>query len=977
VFLTRQKIVRLFRIVLISLMAFQGTVACQSKLTMKVVSNCGKPTDPSCKKSNGASKFADAPTIYYSNSRPTIKWLADASASEYYSSMDSTEPSRDVIGDSTTSYVPTTYLADGKYTLYVWKRDKAKALWTAYLKIKVIIDTVGPKVVSVSSSAVDGIYGPASVIGISVVFDKEVVVTGTAVITMNSNAGATASYSSGSGTNTLVFNYTVAVGENAADLDVSSGSALRTTGTIKGPSGVNAVLTLPTGTDTTSLQTNKNIVVNSSSPYVTSVSSSTANGRYHAGQTIGVTVAFSASVDVTGIPQLTLETGATDGVADYASGSGTSTLTFNYIVGAGEDSADLDYGSVNALVLNGGTIIKNGASDVATLALPAVGGANSIAGQKAIIVDTTAPAIISFGKAAGQAALTNATTVDFTLVFSEYVSGFAAGDFTFSGGSASWALSTTDNITWTLRGTSANDGVYGDIALNPPGTLADQAGNAFDAGQVNWSDQVTVDTTPPTLSLTSTSPNTTGSTQTPNVIGTVDDAGATITLYSDSSCTTAISGGASQATLQGAGIPITTNLPANVMSTIYGRAADALGNLSVCNDTNMTIDYTHASVEVDHIVYTNDTDRSVNYIYGVPGGTFTEESGVYIIGAGNKIKTSAITLNNADVPMIGYYWQNTGTGSGSVRYGVRTGASAWNLSGDLYTAAMATLGMRLPVDLAWSNAATPFVDMVYQYMNYVFHYQRYASATWEGDSSLFTNTSTSSPPMGAVAVDSNHVSHLVAHHVTGTGPWTYGIDYYTRASGGSWTAGTPPTKNGSALTCQHARNPNIYFDTTAVATNPHVAYFCHDGVNWGLVHAVYSADTWTYENIVTSGLPGSVVDAAYIGFAMYGGKAHVAFIDSVGALKYATNTSGSWVVSTIEGFIGGTTYISPQIGINSSGSVRVYYVKDDGSAPQIRVAYSEAGLGSPINVLSQSASAGGLQLGKNVGINGVHGNSRR
>ena len=66
-------------------------------------------------------------------------------------------------------------------------------------------------------------------------------------------------------------------------------------------------------------------------PAVTGVSSTTANGSYTAGTTIPITVTFSASVTVTGTPQLALNSG---GTASYASGSGSTTLTFNYLVAA-------------------------------------------------------------------------------------------------------------------------------------------------------------------------------------------------------------------------------------------------------------------------------------------------------------------------------------------------------------------------------------------------------------------------------------------------------------------------------------------------------------------------------------------------------------------------------------------------------------------------------------------------------------------
>ena len=46
---------------------------------------------------------------------------------------------------------------------------------------------------------------------------------------------------------------------------------------------------------------------------------------------------------MTGTPQLTLN--ATGRWSNYASGSGTTTLTFNYVVAAGQDTTELDYAS--------------------------------------------------------------------------------------------------------------------------------------------------------------------------------------------------------------------------------------------------------------------------------------------------------------------------------------------------------------------------------------------------------------------------------------------------------------------------------------------------------------------------------------------------------------------------------------------------------------------------------------------------------
>jgi uncharacterized repeat protein (TIGR02543 family) len=126
-------------------------------------------------------------------------------------------------------------------------------------------------------------------------------------------------------------------------------------------------------------------------PTVTNVTSSTPDGAYKAGQAITVQIAFSETVNVSGLPRLTLETGTTDAVAGYAGGSGSTTLAFLYTVTAGQETPDLDYISAGALALNGGTI-KDAAGNGATLTLPLPGSPGSLGANKAIVIDTTAPA---------------------------------------------------------------------------------------------------------------------------------------------------------------------------------------------------------------------------------------------------------------------------------------------------------------------------------------------------------------------------------------------------------------------------------------------------------------------------------------------------------------------------------------------------------------------------------------------------------
>src|SRR5262249_17239504 len=154
------------------------------------------------------------------------------------------------------------------------------------------------------------------------------------------------SYVSGSGSNTLLFNYSVIAGNNSVDLAYPNITSLALNGgTIK--DGVNnATLTLPATPGAGSLVTNKDIVIDGVAPTVTNVTSTAADGSYGIGSLIPITVTFSEAVNVTGTPQLALSTTSpATTLVNYSSGSGTSTLTFNYTVASGNASVDLAYTS--------------------------------------------------------------------------------------------------------------------------------------------------------------------------------------------------------------------------------------------------------------------------------------------------------------------------------------------------------------------------------------------------------------------------------------------------------------------------------------------------------------------------------------------------------------------------------------------------------------------------------------------------------
>ena len=185
-------------------------------------------------------------------------------------------------------------------------------------------------VTNVTSSTANGTYGTSANVSIQVTFSAPVNVTGTPTLTLNS--GGTASYSSGTGSSTLTFTYTVAPGNSSADLDYTSTSAL--TGTIDTATLTlpvpAAVLTLPAPGAAGSLGFNKNIVINTTAPTVSSFRVKFGSQVYQVNgssrtrlpwQPNGIQVLFSAAVTA---PQSAL-TGVTP---TSVSGSGTNTVTW-------------------------------------------------------------------------------------------------------------------------------------------------------------------------------------------------------------------------------------------------------------------------------------------------------------------------------------------------------------------------------------------------------------------------------------------------------------------------------------------------------------------------------------------------------------------------------------------------------------------------------------------------------------------------
>ncbi|MGU3626052.1 Ig-like domain-containing protein [Comamonas sp. C24C] len=230
-------------------------------------------------------------------------------------------------------------------------------------------------------------------------------------------------------------------------------------------------------------------------PRVTGVTSSNGNGQYGIGDVISIAVTFDTNVNVTGTPQLLLETGATDRTLNYVSGSGSNTLTFSYTVQAGDVAADLDYAATTALTLNGGTI-KGAASQDAILTLAAPGAAGSLGANKALVVDGVRP---SASISLSDSSLTAGETATVTITFSEAVTDFSLADLTARNGTLS-NLSTSDNINWTATLTpDAGNTSNGNYVSLDNSLYTDASGNT--GAGVALSSLYAVDTQRPTATI--------------------------------------------------------------------------------------------------------------------------------------------------------------------------------------------------------------------------------------------------------------------------------------------------------------------------------------------------------------------------------------------------------------------------------------------------------------------------------------------
>jgi hypothetical protein len=502
------------------------------------------------------------------------------------SAFDQSSQTFNATGGSTGSWTYSTTTLAGKlsdghtYTITAKATDTAGNATTTTRTF--VYDTTAPTVSGLSASNGDGSYKADTTIHIQVSFSEPVTVTGSPKLALNTTPAESATYAGGAPGSTLTFDYTVQAGDNVATLDYTGAGALTLNGgTIADLATNNATLTLASPGAAGSLAANKSIAIDTVAPTAGGVTASNVNGSYKAGQTIHVQVGFSEPVNVTGSPKLALNTTPAES-ATYASGSGSSTLIFDYTVQAGDNVATLGYNDTGVLTLNGGTI-ADPAGNNATLTLALPGAAGSLSANKSIRIDTNPPGTPSLDGPADASYLGAAPALSATFSNSDagdsgsldfQVCADAACSSVVQSGSSASGLADGASGSWTPSGFA--DGVY---YWHARGT--DAVGN-----QSGWSAvrSFTLDTTAPTapaLGSIATRVNTT-----PQLSATFSDPGATdsgtlsFELCSNGSCATVLQSNTTGAIANGANGNWTPSSLADGNYYWRVRARDSAGNLS-------------------------------------------------------------------------------------------------------------------------------------------------------------------------------------------------------------------------------------------------------------------------------------------------------------------------------------------------------------------------------------------------------------
>ncbi len=441
----------------------------------------------------------------------------------------------------------TTGTSDGSHTLTAVARDAAGNITTSSA-VTVTVDNT-PPTVTIDQAAGQADPASASPINFTAVFSEAVSGFAAADVAIGGTAGGTK---------------TVAVTGGPATYNVAV-SGMTTSGTVIASIVAGAAVDAAGNASTASTSTDNTVTFNAADTTPPTVSiTSPASGAAVRG-TITVSANASDNVGVAGV-QFKLD-GANLGAEDTASPYSVSWNT---------------------------TTASEGSHTLTAVARDAAGNTTT-SSAVTVTVDNTPPTV-TINQAAGQADPTSTSPINFTVVFSEAVSGFAAADVTISGtaGGTKTVVVSGGPVTYNVAvsGMTGSGTVTASIVA---GAAVDGAGNASTAS-TSTDNTVTFsapDTTPPTVAITSPA------------------SGAavrgTITVSANASDNVGVAG--VQFQLDGANLGVedtaspysvswNTTIAGDGSHTLTAIARDAAGNTTTSSSITVTVDNTPPTVAI-------------------------------------------------------------------------------------------------------------------------------------------------------------------------------------------------------------------------------------------------------------------------------------------------------------------------------------------------------------------------------------------
>ena len=416
-------------------------------------------------------------------------------------------------------------------------------------------DSIAPTVTSVTSTTTNNSYGVGNSINITLTFTKNVTLSGgNILITMETGTtDQIVSISSVSDSITAVGTYIVQSGDTSNALTVNSIGL--SDGTLQDIAGNDMIFNIVSNLAATSA-----IVIDTTDPTITSITSTTNNGSYKVGDPdINITINFSESVTLIGSILVTLETGTTDRTVSISDFSDLTTKAGTYQIISGDTTSAL---TVKTIELVGGATLKDSAgNDMSSFNI-----GTNLTPSSSIIIDTTAPTVTNIINNSTSTLAKAGVEVTLTITANEAIS---QPTVIFNSGNTSVTNSTIysgSGTTWTAKYTVHTNDTDGNVTITV--TATDLAGNSTTSTSIA-SGSVTVDTTAPVLSSASSIGTTTDTT--PNLTFSTTEIGTITSSLAFTSSTNANVGNNT--------ITFST-LSNNTYSNQWIKITDSVGNVS-------------------------------------------------------------------------------------------------------------------------------------------------------------------------------------------------------------------------------------------------------------------------------------------------------------------------------------------------------------------------------------------------------------